>query len=137
MKFLSYDSRSNEKVNSGQIKVIWINHDNFKKWPRFGEVIEPFISQSKWGAPSRWSFRPISTWGSIETMTMRKTHPILLTRKGQFSSNNDHLSTEILNNKNISLVYEYQHDFSCPNTRPKPAWNNLKPPQNHKHFQKL
>ena len=36
MKFLSYDSRSNEKVNSGQIKVIWINHDNFKKWPRFG-----------------------------------------------------------------------------------------------------
>ena len=42
MKFLSYDSRSNEKVNSGQIKVIWINHDNFKKWPRFGEVIEPF-----------------------------------------------------------------------------------------------
>ena len=26
----------------------------------------------KWGAPSRWSFRSISAWGSIET-TMRKT----------------------------------------------------------------
>ena len=44
-EFLSYDSRSNEKVNSGQNKVIWINHDNFKKWPRFGEVIEPFTDQ--------------------------------------------------------------------------------------------
>ena len=29
----------------------------------------------KWDAPSRWSFRPISAWGSIKTTTMRKTHP--------------------------------------------------------------
>ena len=76
MKFLSYDSRSNEKVNSGQIKVIWINHDNFKKWPRFREVIEPFIDQLKRGTSSRWSFGPNSAWGSIETTTMGKTHPL-------------------------------------------------------------
>ena len=25
----------------------------------------------KWGAPSRWSFRPISAWGRIETITIR------------------------------------------------------------------
>ena len=28
-----------------------------------------------WGASSRWSFRPNSKWGSIETVTMGKTHP--------------------------------------------------------------
>ena len=31
----------------------------------------------KWGASSRWSLRPISACGSIETTTMRKTHPTL------------------------------------------------------------
>ena len=33
----------------------------------------------KWGASSRWSFRPNSAWGSIETTTIRETHPALLT----------------------------------------------------------
>ena len=32
----------------------------------------------KWGAFSRLSFRPISARGSIETTTMRKTHPTLV-----------------------------------------------------------
>ena len=32
---------------------------------------------SKVGVSSRWSFRPNSAWGSIETMTMEKTHPTL------------------------------------------------------------
>ena len=31
----------------------------------------------KWGASSRWSFRPNSVWGSIETMTIWKPHPTL------------------------------------------------------------
>ena len=38
-----------------------------------------FIWNIKWGASSRWSFRPNSTWGRIETMTIAKTHPALLT----------------------------------------------------------
>ena len=29
----------------------------------------------KWDAFSRWSFRSIFAWGSIETTTIRKTHP--------------------------------------------------------------
>ena len=33
----------------------------------------------KWGASSRWSFRPNSVWGRIETMTIAKTPPTLLT----------------------------------------------------------
>ena len=32
----------------------------------------------KWGAFFWWSFRPISTWGSIETTTIRETHPTVL-----------------------------------------------------------
>ena len=32
----------------------------------------------KWGASSRWSLRPNSVWGSIETTDSRKTHPTLL-----------------------------------------------------------
>ena len=32
----------------------------------------------KWGVSSRWSFHPISAWGSIETTTIGKTHPSLL-----------------------------------------------------------
>ena len=31
-----------------------------------------------WGASSRWSFPPISAWGSIETTTMRKMLPTLV-----------------------------------------------------------
>ena len=31
----------------------------------------------KWGASSRWSFRPNSAWGSKETTTIGKTHPTL------------------------------------------------------------
>ena len=31
----------------------------------------------KWGMPSRWSFHPISAWGSIGTTTMRKMRPTL------------------------------------------------------------
>ena len=31
----------------------------------------------KWGASSRWSFRPIFAWGSIETATIAMTHPTL------------------------------------------------------------
>ena len=30
----------------------------------------------KWCAPSRWSFHPNFTWGSIEPMTIGKTHPL-------------------------------------------------------------
>ena len=36
-----------------------------------------FIS-IKWGASSRWSFGPNSTWGSIETTTIWKTRPSLI-----------------------------------------------------------
>ena len=32
----------------------------------------------KWDASSRWSFRPISPCSSIETTTIRKTHPTLI-----------------------------------------------------------
>ena len=32
-------------------------------------------SKIKRGASSRWSFRPNSAWGSIETATIGKTHP--------------------------------------------------------------
>ena len=35
------------------------------------------VGSPHWGAPFRWSFRPISVWGSIETTTTRKTHPTL------------------------------------------------------------
>ena len=31
----------------------------------------------KWDALSRWSFRPILAWGSLETTITRKTHPTL------------------------------------------------------------
>ena len=31
----------------------------------------------KWGASFRWSFRPSSAWGSIETTTIGKTQPTL------------------------------------------------------------
>ena len=34
--------------------------------------------QIKWGASSRWSFGPNSVWGSVETMTIGKTHPNLI-----------------------------------------------------------
>ena len=34
----------------------------------------------KWGAASRWSFRPNSAWVRIETTTIAKTHPTLLTK---------------------------------------------------------
>ena len=37
----------------------------------------PEIPDVKWGTPSRWSFRPISAWSSIETTTTKKTHPTL------------------------------------------------------------
>ena len=33
--------------------------------------------QVKWGASSRWSFRPNSAGGSIETTTIGDTHPTL------------------------------------------------------------
>ena len=32
-----------------------------------------FITIIKWGVSFRWSFRPNSAWGSIETMTIGKT----------------------------------------------------------------
>ena len=32
----------------------------------------------KWGVSSPWSFRPNNAWGSIQTMTIGKTHPALL-----------------------------------------------------------
>ena len=31
----------------------------------------------KWGASSRWSFRPNSVWGSVGTTTIGKTNPTL------------------------------------------------------------
>ena len=34
----------------------------------------------KWGAPTRWSFRPHSIWASKETTTIEKTRPTLLNR---------------------------------------------------------
>ena len=34
----------------------------------------------KWGASSRWPFRPNSAWGRIETTTITKTHPTLFLR---------------------------------------------------------
>ena len=37
------------------------------------------FSKIKWSAYSRWSFGSNSAWGSVETMTKRKTHPTLLT----------------------------------------------------------
>ena len=38
------------------------------------------IDRVNWGASSRWSFPPISAWGSIETTTMRRMLPTLLFR---------------------------------------------------------
>ena len=35
------------------------------------------FKQPKWTARSRWSIRPISAWGSIETTTIGKMHPRL------------------------------------------------------------
>ena len=32
-----------------------------------------YSAQVKWGAAARWSFRPNSAWGSIETMTIAPT----------------------------------------------------------------
>ena len=43
------------------------------------------ILNVKWTAFSRWSFRPIFARGSIETTTMRKTHPTLRCRLGMIS----------------------------------------------------
>ena len=42
-----------------------------------GELEKESISIIKWGASSRWSFRPNSAWGSIETTNLAKTHPTL------------------------------------------------------------
>ena len=39
--------------------------------------VYPYINEIKWDASSRWSFRPISPWSSIETTIIRKTHPTL------------------------------------------------------------
>ena len=36
------------------------------------------MSEVKWSAYSRWSFRPNFAWGSIRTMIIRKTHPTLI-----------------------------------------------------------
>jgi len=39
----------------------------------------PFYERSiKWDASSRWSFHPNPAWGSIEMMTIGKTHPTLI-----------------------------------------------------------
>ena len=41
-------------------------------WPLFFwmKICSHIIWSINWGAPSRWSFRPISAWGSIETMRL-------------------------------------------------------------------
>ena len=38
---------------------------------------ENTVDKIKWDASSRLSFHPNSEWGSIETMTIGKTHPTL------------------------------------------------------------
>ena len=40
-------------------------------------IFQGFRMITKVGAFSRWSYRPTSAWGSIETITMSKTHPTL------------------------------------------------------------
>ena len=45
-----------------------------------------FKRKIKWGASSRWSFHPISVWGSIETPTIGKKHPTLYLQKKGFCS---------------------------------------------------
>ena len=45
------------------------------------QIEKKWRASIKWYAPSRWSFRPISAWRSIETTTMRKTHSTLLVKK--------------------------------------------------------
>ena len=55
-------------------------------YPRKGLKISSQLKKSsfsisiKWGVSSRWSFRPNSAWGTIETTTIAKAHPTLSQR---------------------------------------------------------
>ena len=56
-----------EKLPAGLIpeKIIVPVYDEMKQ------------TKVKWGAPSRWSFRPILAWESTDTTNTRKTRPTL------------------------------------------------------------
>ena len=72
--------------------------NKFKLWPRrspeekIGLEFQRMnfkvrLALLKWGASSRWSSRPNFAWGSIDTMTIAKTHPNFIRVKlglGQF-----------------------------------------------------
>ena len=71
-----------------------------------------YLCNLKWGASSRWSFRPNSTWGSIETSTIRKTHPTLQLLKFEFiSSNLKKINFELSSQKNFYLKPINGHIF--------------------------
>ena len=62
-----------EKPNLEMMEPRWELYKisiSFQHIGKFNRII-------KWGASSRWSFGPISAWGSIETTITRKTHPTL------------------------------------------------------------
>ena len=51
------------------------------KWSLFWHVSMAHMSNIlviNWGASFRWSFGPLSAWGSIESTTIVSTHPSLL-----------------------------------------------------------
>ena len=56
-KFLHVFQRSIGRLNDGIFRI--------------------FELSVKWGAPSQWSFRPNSAWGSLKTTTIARTHPTL------------------------------------------------------------
>jgi len=62
----------------------------------------------KWGASSRWSFRPNSAWGSIGTTIIGRTRPTL---QNDFHHHNDHKAPNNYENRNSFPFYSVSACF--------------------------
>ena len=68
------DNNSMPVTNWGLIWRCWIINCHSAYFLQIRLNLRPKQSV-KWGASSRWSFRPNSAWSSTETTTIGKTHP--------------------------------------------------------------
>ena len=70
---MEYSNFSSIQKSEYETKIIQSTQEKYQKL-RQKILVHFWRSQSKWSTPSRWSFRPNSAWGSIETTTIGNKH---------------------------------------------------------------